>query len=160
MQMEFLITTMLLTVWKHLQALLKQSQRTDLFFSPSIFPYSIIIMKKKTKETNSWQKIFPFHPSGYFSSAASTLQDSAEKRTIPTHGSGEKWASPQKQRDEDGRAALCAHPEPKNLQQIQVMIEHSAILFWIQNQCRAVVVCGFCFWADLCVDWSEATCCF
>lgn len=130
-------------------------------FPPIYFPlFNNNNEKKKNKRNKFVTAIFPFHPSGYFSSAAFTLQDSAEKRTIPTHGSGEKWASPEKQRDEDGRASLCAHPEPKNLQQIQVMMKHSAILFWIQYQCRAVVVCGICFWADLCVDWSEATCCF
>lgn len=90
----------------------------------------------KQNEINEFvTTIFTFHPSGYFSSAAFTLQDFAEKRTIPTHGSVEQWASPQKQSDEDGRAALCACPGPKKLQQIQGLMKHSAILFWIQNQC-------------------------
>lgn len=56
--------------------------------------------------------IFTFQPSGHFSSAASTPQDSAEKRTPPTRGSVEKGASAQKWNYEDGRAALCARPAP------------------------------------------------
>lgn len=83
------------------------------FFPPIYFSlFNNNNNKTKQKRNKFMTIIFTFQPSGHFSSAAFTLQDSAEKRTIPTHGSVEKWASAQKWSYGDGRAALCAHPGP------------------------------------------------
>lgn len=88
------------------------TKKWSVIFPPSFFLYSIIIPKQNKRKTNPFKSIFKFQPSGHFSSPAFTLQDSAEKRTIPTRGCVETWASPQKWRYKDCRAVLCARPAP------------------------------------------------